>query len=450
MIARIRRLRTRRLRARLRDEEEFYRSGPRAPGRILAWQLERFNARWREAVEHVPYYRRLRHERDLPGTFLSWREVRERLPVLERGTLQARTEELVSEARPPSGVRTTSGTTGRPLRVPVCRSEVRVAAASMWHARSRFGIEPHDRAVLLWGRAHALGRGWRRALRRLSRAAKDRLLGYRRISAYDLSEEAMRRAGEEVLAHRPRWMLGYAGALLRFAEANRSRADAFRELGLAAAIATAESFPRPDGARAVEEVVGCPVPMEYGSVETGPVAHETPEGGFAVLWRRYHVELGEPSVSGAPRPILLTSLHPRSVPLFRYRVGDLARAGSEGPSTSPTDGVARLREVVGRADDAVVLADGTPIHSEAFGHAVKEAAGIRDFQVVQEPDARIRLRYVAAPRCSGGTPELEVIRERLASVHPDLGSVAFRRLDALPKTPAGKIRRVVRRRGGPE
>ena len=56
---------------------------------IEAFQLERLNQLWSRAVEHVPYYSRLRSDRNLPPRFESMDEFKNTVPVLEKALKQA-------------------------------------------------------------------------------------------------------------------------------------------------------------------------------------------------------------------------------------------------------------------------------------------------------------------------------------------------------------------------
>lgn len=428
----VRALRSSRLRSAVREQAEFY-GRERDPEEIAAWQLAAFNDTWRRAVQRVPYYARLAAREGMPSTFSSWDEAAA-IPPLTRGDLQRHLGSLYRPDSRPRGWRSTGGTTAEPIRIPVWRSEARLAAADLWLARGWFGIRPDDRLFLLWGHSHHFGRGLAGRLRRVNRYLLDRLFGYHRFSAYDLGEEAMLRAGDEILRTRPAYLLGYSAALDRLARVNRPRRDAFRKVGLKSVIATAEGFPVPGSEDLIHDMFGCPVAMEYGSVETGPVAHQDESGGFRVFWRHFRVELGPPAPSGAARPMRVTALYPRCLPLIRYEIDDLAVA-EEAPA------ITRLERVVGRSNDFVLLADGTRIHSETFTHAIKDIRGVSAFQVIQGGSGEITIRYVSSER--HGAPDLESVRQRLHRIHPDLGP-RFEAVEVLDRTIAGKTKRVVR------
>jgi phenylacetate-coenzyme A ligase PaaK-like adenylate-forming protein len=330
----------------------------------------------------------------------------------------------------------TGGSTSQPVQIPAWRSEFAATAPDVWVGRGWYGIAPDARLFLLWGHSHLLGTGMRGRLNGLRRTLNDRLLGYRRFSAYDLRAEALRRAGDALLRFAARYVVGYSVALDGFAHANRDRAGDFSRLGLAAVIGTAEAFPGEESSGLIAEVFGAPVAMEYGAVETGVVAHTHPEGGYRVFWGSYLLE-GERSESGR-HVVRVTSLYPRCLPLVRYELGDEIEL--EASATDHAVGITRFRKVVGRCNDYVPLADGSRIHSEAFSHAVRPCAEVRAFQVVHGSRG-IRILFTAASPL-GENREVE-IRSRLQRIHPELENVQFIEVEELPQTLAGKTRMVV-------
>jgi phenylacetate-CoA ligase len=352
---------------------------------------------------------------------------------MDRGTLQVAGDALRNPGVRSSGVRTTGGSTAEPIRVEVTSGEARAAAADLWYARSWLGVDPADRLFLIWGHSHTLGEGPRSLITSTWRRAKDLAFGYARHSAYDMTDDGLRNAAERMLSFRPTWALGYAVALDRFAQVNAERGDALRGLGLKAVVCTAEAFPRQDSRERLAQLFGCPVVMEYGSVETGLVAHERTPDRYLVFWRHHLLEAVESTDVPGACELLVTSLFHRRTPLVRYRMGDLIVPVEGSPSVRR-----EFRRVLGRCNDVVVLRDGTRIHSEAFTHALKDVPGISRFQAVQRAAGDVVLEYVA-PR-GLGAEALARLHRRLGRTHPAMKEVVVERVESLPLTVAGKSR----------
>jgi phenylacetate-CoA ligase len=306
----------------------------------------------------------------------------------------------------------------------------------MWYGRSWFGVTPTDKLFLIWGHSHLLGCGLQGWINRSQRRLKDTLLGYYRWSAYDLREQCLREAADAILTFRPTYLIAYAVALDRFARVNRHLRTAFHRLGLKVALATGESFPNADSIQLITEVLGCPVAMEYGAVETGPIAHQRPNGRYTVFWRHYFLEGNVSEHLPGTYEILVTSLFPRCVPLVRYKLGDLI-------ATNPNEQQFRqeFEAVIGRSKDLITLPHGAVIHSEAFTHAIKETSVVTAYQVAQSSAGVITLNYMAekclVPR------EIVAIRQRLAHIHTELADIRIERVESLTPTIAGKTRRVI-------
>ena len=407
-----------------------------------AAQLDLWNAEWNRIARTVPYYASAVRSGELPGRFSSWDEFVALVPETTRTLVQRDRDRRASTERRPEWTRMTGGTTAEPIQLPAWKSELRVAQQDVWRARGWYGVHPSSRLFLLWGHAHLLGRGWRGWLKARQRSIYDRIVGYHRYSAYDLSDASMRRAADELLRCRPDYVLGYSVALDRFARVNEDRRPALRSLGVRVVIGAAEGFPAEDSRERLGDLFACPVAMEYGSVETMLMAHTRPEGGYAVLWRSFVVEAIPLAPDSRRARVRVTSLYPRCFPLVRYDLGDEieldgSRAATAGVSTGSLHGFVR---VLGRCNDIVALPDGSTVHSEAITHAVRECPQVQGYQFVQEATGG-RVQYLA----NGPLPATaaNAIRERLARIHPSLASVELRHVPALIQTPAGKTRMIV-------
>lgn len=395
-------------------------------------QLMLLNRSWQVSLRRSPAARRLQADLGLPTQFLSLEDLRTRVPHLDKADLRPALQAIEDHR----GVRwrSTGGTTSSPFRFPILPSEPRVAALDLWYARDCLGIRPWDRAFLLWGHSHLFGRGGARIIATFKRQLADLALGYRRHSAYDLSAEALRTAGVALLKSRARYVIGYAQALERLVEANADRAERFQQLNLKAVIATGESFGAPEAPVRIGETLGAPVAMEYGSVETGPLAYELHPRRFSVFWRHHLLELERPRLD-EPAALLVTSLYPRALPLLRYRLGDLIAPFPNIPVAEA------FKRVLGRANDVIFTAHGTPIHSEAFSHLLRDQPEVRGFQIHQ--------RGCDTPTiCYEGTlldyATLAALRGKLGRLDPTLSNARFQQVDALHQSPSGKRAMVIR------
>lgn len=424
------------MRRAIRKEQDFY-AQVRTPKEIRDWQLATFNQLWAAISKNVPFYDALVRKGKVPSEFESWEEFRNTLPVVDRRLVQQRGAELKDPTRPMDFVRTTGGSTSEPVQLPAWRSELDLANADVWWARSWFGIDPSDKLFLIWGHRHLLGKGIKGLSNSYVRQLKDRLAGYYRFSAYDIRPSKLRGAGDIFLNFKPAYVIAYAGALDRFARVNEGRAKEFHRLGLKAAIATTECFPRSDSREFISDVLGCPVAMEYGAIETGPIAHERPNKMFQLFWRHYVIEGFESAVVPRNYDIYITSLYPRAFPLIRYVIGDLI-------STDPNDASfnQQFLAIKGRSNEAIVLTNGSTVHPQAFRDCISWSRSITNFQIVQKSAGDIELCFIA----TGPVPQADLaeIHRRLIRVNHGFEKLAFREVDSLIQTAAGKSRMIVK------
>jgi phenylacetate-CoA ligase len=140
--------------------------------------------------------------------------------------------------------------------------------------------------------------------------------------------------------------------------------------------------------------------------------------------------------------LLVTNLFNTVQPLIRFEVDDLVTLDPEPCPCGRT--LARVGSLEGRAEE-VLDVGGVTVHPMQFA-LVTADPDVREFQVVQEADA-LRLR-VALRNGSAGAPAR--LRRRLSSRLHDLGvaacAVTVETVDALERSPGGKLQMIVPRR----
>lgn len=416
----------------------------RDPLRRSADQLDALNALWQDATRHVPHYAELADRRAVPRRFESLAEFAASVMPVGRGDLRSDLARFQDPRRSASSARVTGGSSGEPLRLPSHRDESVDPLLAMWAARAAFGITPASRVLLVWGHAHLLGGGLTGRLRGLRRRAADRALGYRRLSAYDLKAAeygaalGLARSGDFDA------VLGYSSALDAIARAGQVLPAVAGSAGPRAVIATAEALPRDDSRSVIEAAFCAPLALEYGAAETGVIAYSEPGTGddLRVLSTHHLVEVLPPTDGERHGEVLVTSVFPRAVPLFRYRIGDRAEradSGADGPS------VGRLRGLVGRASGLVPLGGRSAVHSELFAHAVREEPAVLRYQVELRSTGPALLLVVETP----ATADLQLqrrIADRLRRANAMLADVDVRLVDRPLTTRAGKAPIVIDRR----
>ena len=391
------------------------------------------------ARARVPLYRTGEWQAALSGRG----EGLERWPVLERGVLRERIEELQAlPKRPWHVVERTSGTTGTPIPIALTSRDV------TWRWAQRY-------RALLW---HGIPIGVRTLrVSRVARPFRDRVLNQENIPT-PLTPETLAEAARFLRRERPGLVFGPPSALFVLA----------RYLGEDDTAGPPARFARVGGEQLfpfqraeIERSLGERVVDSYGCTEVGPVAGECPAGSLHVFSEHVHLEIlrgDDPVEIGGFGDITVTPLNNTAVPLVRYRVGDQGRLSPDRCSCGLPHPV--LAELQARTGDTFLAADGSSRHiSEMvrqlgtfFADPVSAGALQIHFRQVEPLTWRVWVEVAESSGMMESASRQRPIEERLAALVRDVAGsrcrVETRFAQKIPHEP-GKYRyhRVVTRRG---
>ena len=399
--------------------------------RIEDYQLGHFNEVWVDAWTNLPFYRQWKDENHLPDGITDLRELSE-WPIVRKHDLQTAGDMLLRCGIKPTHYLKTGGSTGQPLCLGAWQ-DGGIASSSQWLGRAAYGYYPGIRTFLLWGHEHLYGTGVGRRVKVLERRVKDRLSNICRVSAYDLSAEAMERAFAQFEAYRPDCVIGFAAAVLAFSRVNAARGERVQRRPQFV-MCTAGPLSKSEKGE-IEGFFGANVCMEYGSVECSVMGYTEPgSSGYGVFWDTHLIQ-GEKDPEGGCRNIVtrLTSCY---VPLIRYDVGDYIDIEADA------DSHLRLVDVKGRPSDIVRLSDGTAFFGALIGDCVKQVDGVLANQVFVYANG-IEIHVTSSRALTPG--DFAVIRNRLEIVVPRLRieKVKIQSVPSLMVTVGGKVPLVV-------
>ncbi|HLL25472.1 MAG TPA: hypothetical protein VK427_25220 [Kofleriaceae bacterium] len=212
---------------------------------------------------------------------------------------------------------------------------------------------------------------------------------------------------------------------------------------LRAIITTSEKL-TPGGRAVIERAFGCRVFEEYGQVEDACFACERADGHMYTSPDGGVLELARPDGSVVPYDddgegqVVGTSFNRKNQIFLRYRLGDVARWD---PAATRETGTPVLAEISGRIEDVVIAPDGR--RTVRFHGIFTELAGVREAQVIQEERDRVRILVVPAPDYGPATVA-EIVRRVQQRLTTDM-RVDVDRVDAIPRTKAGKFQAVISR-----
>ena len=404
-----------------------------APERLMELQLTRLRDHLAFADQHVPYYRRLFAEHDVVPARIQTLQDFQRVPSLTRDLLRSQFDGLAADVCMKGRLRrATGGSSGSPVFVLIDAERMGVGEGMRLRSHRWFGLEPGAREVVLWGSPIEITKQDR------IRSIRDRILNTVLLSAFDMSEAALARYADFIARRQPEKMYGYASAfylLARYLQTTRWQPPRT----LKAIFTTAEplfDFQR----KVVEDAFECRVATEYGSRDAGLTANECPEGSLHIPAEGILVEIEGAGPDGAGE-IVVTNLYSPSMPIIRYRTGDLGRLDSTPCPCGRT--LPRIKAVEGRRTDFLVAADGRVLHALAIIYVLRDTPGLREFRVVQETVDHITIQVLPESPLSPVT--IKTLIDRVRQLLGQNVEVAVEPVSAMPVTPSGKFRYVTSR-----
>jgi len=414
-------VRTRPLLRRLRELERTQWL-PRAE--LEALQLGKLRRLLEHCRDNVPYYRELFARTGFePGDVRGAADLA-RLPALDRSTLVERFDDLAARGpREKPVVRSTGGSTGRPLRFLADREDMTSRSALTYRNLGWFGWRLGDRTAYVWGsdidsKEHA---GWAGRLR-------DAVAGVLWLDAFRLESGALDLCLKRLREFGPRVLIGYPSSLHVLAERALESSPGLSIPG----VQTSAEMLTPRARADIRKAFGATVLDRYGCREAGLVAHECPRGAMHV-----NAESVIMQVDGERRgEVLLTTLDNYAMPLVRYRNEDLAEMSTDACPCGR--GLPVVRGIQGRVSDVIRSPAGRLIHGEFFTHLFYGIEGVRRFQVRQ---TQLDTLVISVVSDESFTPSDRDRLEGQIHGHGDPGfRIEWREVDQIASGPGGKFR----------
>ena len=395
----------------------------------------------RKLVQHayrtVPYYRALWDEHGVHPDSIRGAADMPLLPAVVKTHFRAAPEiERVAAGLDPEMLipAASSGSSGRPFMIRRSWLEHNLLSFARMRALRSYGVKRTDRALNILNPKHVHARDNKIIGRTL--VALKLQTQQKRVSIH-LDPEAI---AAEVRAFRPAMLSGYPNMLARVSDALQRHPVSPPSIRIA--LTGAEAL-TPDLRRKIEERLGVPVRDQYGSNECNLMAWECAHGGplhtsdDTVLIEVVGPD-GAPVEPGEHGEVVVTALHTFTMPLIRFRIGDVARQGSTLCECGAP--FATIQGVQGRMLDMFPLPDGRVIHPYWLSESLimDDPDWIENFQLTQERIDRVTMRIV--PRAAPTAARIEKLRALGAEL---LGAgVRFELsiVDSIPSELSGKFR----------
>jgi phenylacetate-CoA ligase len=361
----------------------------------------------------------------------------ERLPFLDRRIIATHgLEAFLTAGRAGLISVTTSGSTGTPGQFLRHRLEEADYSARWWRVYSAFGCRAWDTQINVARVDKPDRAGPMKLLRRMGVLPR-----IERLASDAPPAEVL----DRVQDLSPPILTGYAGAIEALAEhvlATGARVRPPRAVFCTAMEVTDRCL------ELAEQAFQAPAVDVYVTNEFGVIAWSCPARRHVLHVNddSFVVEVvapdGSPVPPGTLGELVVTSLGLTSMPLIRYRMGDMAARLSEACECGR--GLGLLTRVHGRTAHAIRRPSGalitTPLITSLFGRAAAHT-WVRRFQVREEPGRQLRF-LVDARR-----PPSEAQRHTLTEiVESSVGAdfeIAIEIVDQIPMAPNGKLQFLV-------
>jgi phenylacetate-coenzyme A ligase PaaK-like adenylate-forming protein len=408
-------------------------------------RIELRDARVRETVryaaETVPYYRELFRAEGIDPSDIKTAADLERLPLLDKETVQADPDRFISESRlgRTSVPFLTSGSTGMRLRIHHDRRSLlqnlayserhRIVEASLCGKRFRY------RKVSIGG-----PRGTGPRVQSFYRQKTFIPLRPRRRSIS--TTEPIERIVAMINEFRPLAIWGFGTYLDMFFKALVKRGD---KLHLPRVVTYGSDMMTREGKQLIEEHFGVPLLSHYNAVEAFQIAFLCEERRhFHLHDDLTHLTIVDPdgrnAPTGAEGEVVVSNLVNRGSVLLNYRLGDRATLLDGGCSCGRT--LPLLSQLEGRVEDILTLPDGNFLPGGRIWSVIRRRPEILRYQFVQVEPLRYELKLMTATRHEYDSIVEDMLRDLGAIVGPS-ATVEASYHSALEPGPGGKFQAFV-------
>lgn len=337
--------------------------------------------------ESVPWYSSRRNHFPPVSTMACEPEAWCELPLQSKEMIRENEKDFISENLRTPVWNETSGSTGQKFRFPKDENQNYWAEATTAFVRKQITGRYVPSETVVWGAPRDVSPDGK-----LLTLLRNRFRRYHKIIAYRADNEFLHGVLCSLSKNSSQLLSGYPNILAILADLD--------ENGILArhmCVLSAGEWLRPSLRSTIENRIGKRMFDFYGCREAGSIAYECREHeGLHILSPVVHLEVvrdnGSPCEPGEVGEIVITSLVRRSMPLVRYRLGDMGELG-EGPCGCGCV-FPLLRSLCGRTMDVITLPDGEALVANFWTFLSREVPGVRQFRVLQDETGLITMEIV--------------------------------------------------------
>jgi len=265
------------------------------------------------------------------------------------------------------------------------------------------------------------------------------------LNSFRMTQENIKKYIEEINLYKPKMILAYVQSiyeLAKFARENNLKLHSPNSIMASAGILY------PEYKELIEKEFNCPIFNRYGTREVGDIACDCDrhEGLHLNVFTHY-IEIidkkGKNCESGKMGEVVVTTLRNYTMPLIRFKIGDMSVLSNKQCSCSR--GLPMIENLIGRVMDVFRTKEGRVVPGEYFIHfigVVLNKGIIKKFQVIQEKENLIIVKLVLDKKESfvENKKDFDEITEKIKLVMGENTKVEYKLVDDILPTKSGKYR----------
>ncbi|MCJ7768197.1 hypothetical protein MUP79_07380 [Candidatus Bathyarchaeota archaeon] len=343
------------------------------------------------AANNIPYYQRIVKEKGLTYSRDTIYDDLRKFPVLTKEIIRREFANLCKVRRERWYYETSGGSTGEPMRlVQDFEFKMKLLLVKRWQ-KEWAGVHVGEPEIKLWGSERDILQG--------TVPLKNRLDNYFRnvtlLNAFRLDDARVMEYINVINRRRPKLIVAYVQSiyeLARFVEQNKLAVYTPK------AIMTTAGVLYPAFRERIESVFKCKTFDRYGSREVGDISCECDRHeGHHIAMFNMHVEILDknmmPCKEGEAGEVYITLLTNYTMPLLRYRIGDIAAYTAH--RCSCRRGIPLIKSIVGRTN-CILRTKKTVLDSTALTTSFYFLDSIVKYQLIQKKLDQISIKVVVS------------------------------------------------------
>lgn len=393
-------------------------------------------------IDEIPYYRETWAEIGFTHSddFKSMDDFY-KLPILTKDIIIANQDRLISDKFKEGALsKTTSGSTGKSMRIELSAESEQRRQAVMWRGYSRAGAGIGKKVMYLWG-SEVVDRGF---LWTLKNNLHNKFFNRKMLNANEMNENNMDYYLNEINKYKAYAIVSFVNPLYELAKfINKGR---IKIVHSPEAIITGAEALSDIQKEAIEKAFRCKVYNTFGCREFMLIGSECDEqNGFHTNIDHLVVETinddGE-SVKGEMGELIITDLHNYRMPFIRYANGDMAVLSEKNDACSCGSPLPKIKEISGRKLDMLRTPNGKIIQGLMFAHLFKDLIGLCNYQIIQNEIDTFDINFIVNAVYDHESSENQV-RKVVDKLSENQITCRFHYVKELEKTAAGKFRQCI-------